>query len=866
MANPYDIPRSSGNTFLIFSAIAVGSSTGPGVVKLAPTVDAVTGIASMSGGLNNSVLEITPNSAQTGFDVLCKARNTAGVYSFDCAVTSNGDAEHEACTSYFTFQVVLFGADAVHDVIIREYRVDQVVSETLSLSPVCPIHDYRVQGALRTMDDNAYPSDLTLWVQTIDDVDYPRLTGVAERPGIYVASLDVTTYDDNAASGGSGSNFSGGTNMAVPVIVCIYEHPYQVGQLVVRIPKRPKEEHDLIRVIRVNDTDKALYPGIRARFAQSGADWTLTVADEYTTENYLMVLSGGTWTLYGRVYTTGETAPDYTAIATADQVPGCATPPSSGWSNGVVIEGDSIGSIYSADKTVNYGFFDWKGVDAGGHVIAQQKTYWIRQFDGWSRPAEWQHNEGYIYKWDETSGGYGIFTKTGTLVLAAGALFLSEITAICVPYAPPVCEKYNTSAGDIAVRDIMANVETSLGMKIACNMSCPVTPGSLGIKFGDKVGGIWPFYPAHRKWVPYNGTSGDVIQTGGVTVESESGTRVFRDYDFIREVGASIKERIENTIDDLQDTKKGIGITLSGDLIFGKRIDDIPQWFGIFGIPSIEGVYSKSRNYHSYYKDRLIGVPDTTPIVDETITISSSTPVADESERIQSALFCTACAPDAETNKEHQAWSIAVVDIGGGWNADYTTVTTITHDPAESGDGTTTTTTDDSYSGTLRRVMPIPSKTLGAIESNEDDYESRNYTLEIKTFKTYSISGTNYIQTFYRCTESIVFSLNGEDATVTHVFGEVSLSGYSSTSDIFDSTGCPLESLFPVITTTTTYTGTKSAMSSKYDELRAVSIGRAMPSLPDSSTPSANVHRSCQTSRDANETVTYNNYTWSAAE
>ena len=58
MANPYDIPRSSGNTFLIFSAIAVGSSTGPGVVRQTVTVEAVTGIASMSGGLNNSALEI----------------------------------------------------------------------------------------------------------------------------------------------------------------------------------------------------------------------------------------------------------------------------------------------------------------------------------------------------------------------------------------------------------------------------------------------------------------------------------------------------------------------------------------------------------------------------------------------------------------------------------------------------------------------------------------------------------------------------------------------------------------------------------------------------------------------------------------
>lgn len=44
MAKPYDIPRSSGNTFLIFSAIAVGASTGPGVVKMAPTVEAVTGM------------------------------------------------------------------------------------------------------------------------------------------------------------------------------------------------------------------------------------------------------------------------------------------------------------------------------------------------------------------------------------------------------------------------------------------------------------------------------------------------------------------------------------------------------------------------------------------------------------------------------------------------------------------------------------------------------------------------------------------------------------------------------------------------------------------------------------------------------
>jgi len=152
--------------------------------------------------------------------------------------------------------------------------------------------------------------------------------------------------------------------------------------------------------------------------------------------------------------------------------------------------------------------------------------------------------------------------------------------------------------------------------------------------------------------------------------------------------------------------------------------------------------------------------------------------------------------------------------------------------------------------------MVEPSRELGSVESSVDNYETRNFTLAIRTYKVYSLGGLNYIPYMYQCQESIALSLNGEDATITHIFGDRTVSGYSGSNTIDD---------FPVTTTTTTYTGTKSAMYAKYDELRSVAIAREMPSLPDRTYPSG-VGGWAETSRDANETVTYNNYTWSAAE
>ena len=94
----------------------------------------------------------------------------------------------------------------------------------------------------------------------------------------------------------------------------------------------------------------------------------------------------------------------------------------------------------------------------------------------------------------------------------ATAVVLIAMSGIVVPAAPAVIEKYNTTP----VRDTAAKLSSDLIIN-------PYIGGSTYfLRAGSSVVDVQPHFNAQRGWVPYNGTAGDVIQTGGLTVKVET--------------------------------------------------------------------------------------------------------------------------------------------------------------------------------------------------------------------------------------------------------------------------------------------------------------------------------------------------------
>lgn len=728
-----DLPRTTGNVFFIYANAAAG---GTPTVRVAPSISAKTGLASVSGELSNGILTITPNTSG-GFSVILNINQAKGFFNFNVTATTNGDSTHEAATVTFTFYVVLVGSDEVFDFIKREYRVGDEVNEQIQLAPANGIHDYRVTGgSLRAMDVDSdapeYASGITVSIRTISNVDQVWLSGRAKRPGCYLAWLDCTTWD----SGGGATYFSGGSNMAAPVIVSIRDRNVEPGTLCVMLPQTVSHNANALRLIMCNDD---VFPNMggwfRVRMSGGSGVWSgqyqKPVYNGIEYHDYRVELSGQTWTLKTRAYHEDDTPPEWSTLATAPAIIGTEWispyPPSSGWSDGAVMTGDTWYNV------PGQGMFDHKG-EYQERPVYQEQCIHTRQYSGWTRGAEYQNNAGRLL-WQDGNGKWNIYST-------AWAVLVEDVTpqgidGAAIPYAPPVMEKI----GSDPVRDLSFGPFSVGGTNSALNVNNEVSTGALALFSGGTAGGIFSWFDAARLIVPYNGSSGDRKQSGSLScslkeyVRNEYSSRItVHQYDEIM-----IGEPLVSDDTGSGNYKSGVelGWSWSGVLPFGTRDNNTPIIFGtspsggITASHNVEGGTSRS-----YYTEWFSG-GDTETWETTYKTKSQEVDRTDYAGQLPLVFFYPFSAPDADSDTWHQIWFAARL-VGGGakvsWVDERTTVQTSTW-----ADPTTTTeeiTGSRSTGGRYHTAHPVRFDGAFMLEGQTDFYEEGTFTATAYTWTT----------------------------------------------------------------------------------------------------------------------------------
>lgn len=478
-----DIPRSTGNTFILYT----NNLETPDVIQ-APSFSAITGIKSVSGGLDNENVTIQWKNGSWFF--ACKKTSVLGRYSFEVSVSSVGSDTRESTTVTFTFQVILLHGDDNFDYFFFKYRVGDKVNKTIEQRTANTVLSYGIHGQLYSPDENRYGSGLYLALvdESGDGFQIPKLMGIATRPGIYIAAIHCATDD-------SLDGFSGGTDMIAPVIVSIIDKNYADNQLMVVANNDTASNQNILRLIYCKD-DLFRNKGGWFSVQMSGGNGTWVGRYEEQAQSAIIVteyqikLDGKFWSLLRREYTMGEedSLPEWERVSNVAKIPNSELPPSYGWSNGAVISGDTR---YLVDE---YGLYDYKGEKDGEPFFQQQVTH-TRQYKGWNTPAEYTNNQGYIlirkeidkeYKWVLLAADFETIIKQD--------FEPKTFIGVVVPYAPPTREKYaERTVRDLAFENI--NIHNSVREVEMLNN---------GI-----AGSFWDYPDERRNLVPYNGTSGD---------------------------------------------------------------------------------------------------------------------------------------------------------------------------------------------------------------------------------------------------------------------------------------------------------------------------------------------------------------------
>ena len=549
---PVDLPHPDGQTFVIYSKLQrVGSaSVAPVLIPSAPRVEqsvgisSVTGIASASGGLDNDVLKITPvvSNGELSWEILGKQQMAAGNFSFRCTVTTNGEEDvWERGTLSFTFRVILFGKAHMYKPRVFYFKVGDSISELSVVSGgINPLIDYgaSVEGELRhgtQGEEEEYEETINgqtvtrtrfagyrsgfhvyhyrVWDGLSQRTTDIRLNGTAARPGVYV----FWTYTNQWGEGGKydyyPQSFPPGNN-AAPVIVSIYDTELPDGAVGVLCSAGydPTPVRHVVHYGRTRaDADVAEAwetPAIHltdAKFEESGGTWTALFTENPQSQSplyfeYQLVLDDDTWILSGRMYARGEAVPSWTELDRADNPTweievddgegGTTTetvsgelPPVHGWRYATFRanpafylekkpEDDPEDETSEPEANPMNGFYVRLG--DGGY---QQMPVWTPQYEGIWMPPEYRCNSGYIVT-DEAA-------EDETRTPVAGSV---------IPYAPPVAEYLGTTP----LRDVALDLGDTL-----FNVS-----SDSDLRFNGY--GIFPVWHDHRRFVPGNGSSGDV--------------------------------------------------------------------------------------------------------------------------------------------------------------------------------------------------------------------------------------------------------------------------------------------------------------------------------------------------------------------
>lgn len=641
-----DIPRSSGNTFIVYSS----GLTAP-VVRQAPSFSAETDIASVSGSLDNELLSIT---WQDGWQVRCKKTSVWGQFSFDVTVTSKGSDARPSDTQRFTLEVLLLAVDESFDYIFRQYQVGEKVNEKLEQNPAGPVLSYGVRGQLYSPDEDRHGSGLFLSLREVGEMEIPYISGTAARPGIYVAAIHCASDDI--------VTFSGGTDMLAPVVVAIRDKDYEDGQLMVLADNAVEFNESSLRLVYCDDD---LFNSQGGNFcvmmSGGGGTWLGQYEEQAQTTvivtEYQVQLAGERWQLSRREYTQGDPPPDWTKLSSVGKLAGSELPPSAGWSNGAVISGDTRYFV------PGYGLFDYKGVDALGEFFQQQTTH-TRQYKGWDTAAEYTNDSGHILRKKEIDDnlewvlpGVDEFGNVFDKVVHP-----QPIDGVVFPYSPAVTEKY----GSRAVRDLNFS-----------GLSAHVAPGTPAIASGGFASGFFAAPDVRRQLVPYNGTSGDVKRKfSGVTVSVENSN--FTETGETHENTYIEGEGEHNKVNDAFRLEQGVKLTwkLDGkELPYARRSGDVFEWLMCAGRAEIDAEHTYSAEVSStVVRDSYPPGGGTAP--EKGLVSTTTAEFVNESENVTKSdapsllNYYIAGAPDAEKNKQHQLWSV-MRWTGGGASSTY---------------------------------------------------------------------------------------------------------------------------------------------------------------------------------------------------
>lgn len=515
---PPDVPITNGQTFIIYSKLQRNGTALviPSTPHIGQTVgvSSITGIASAVGGLDNAKIKIDPvvSLGALTWNIQGKQQGADGEYSFSCVITTNGSDESEsasssspqyaAATVTFTFRVLVLGKAHLYAPRIYYFRVGQTLAEN-SIVPTAinPVIDYGAsqEGALRHGSEGTTETytesgiTRTRWIgyasgftvthyRKFDGTSYKttdiRLSGTAARPGVYVVWVTCSQWSEGGQYDSLTGSFPPGNGM-VPVIVSIYDTELPDGMLGVLVAAQTS------------------FAAMRAPIRYTGTateavhlcDVTLTEADNWAatfTENpqgqtpvyfeYRLVLTSGVWHLHGRYYARGEAAPAWVDLDTVnnptwtmdgDSV-AAMRPPVHGWTY-TTFRADPAFYLESA-TTAKTGFYSAIGEDA-----FQQVPVYTPQYAGITMPPEYRNNGGYIIHGDEPG-------------------MKKQIAGAVIPYAPPVTERI----AQYPIRDVALDIGPTL-LNISNDSELRINGY-----------GIFPFWHDHRRFVPGNGSTGDI--------------------------------------------------------------------------------------------------------------------------------------------------------------------------------------------------------------------------------------------------------------------------------------------------------------------------------------------------------------------
>ena len=203
-----DIPRATQSTFICFSKLQRQNRElvipSPIPVSTSPSFTSVTGIKSVSGGLNADKISITPKveNGNVSWEVIGYEQMASGDWTFNCTVKTNGNSELASASVQFTFHVRLRARSDVWGSPNRFYVEKGGNMEFASVLPggVNPVIDYGANQELELRD-----TSIGKWENYTDDSGMERKRWIGEPSGLTVRFIRQGNTVTDIQVGGVGS-------------------------------------------------------------------------------------------------------------------------------------------------------------------------------------------------------------------------------------------------------------------------------------------------------------------------------------------------------------------------------------------------------------------------------------------------------------------------------------------------------------------------------------------------------------------------------------------------------------------------------------------------------------------------------------